>query len=75
MTMLIVFSISFIAGFAMVWSYRSGKKSNELDHVKSTLKKIGNVNEYAREEDIDAERQVRSAGDNPVGAPWLRNKQ
>ena len=59
-------------GLLSVWMYRQGKRSNELDRVENTLKKIGNINEFNRVEDEEAEKQVRSAGDNPVGMPWNR---
>lgn len=67
--------LSVFIGLLMVWMYRLGKKSNELDHAKTTLENIGNINEFERKEDIEADRQVGSAGDNPVGAPWLRDNK
>lgn len=73
MTMILILSV--FIGLLMVWMYRLGKKSNELDHAKTTLENIGNINEFERKEDIEADRQVDSAGDNPVGAPWLRDNK
>jgi len=67
--------LSVFIGLLMMWMYRLGKKSNELDHAKTTLENIGNINEFERKEDIEADRQVHSAGDNPVGAPWLRDNK
>ena len=67
--------LSVFIGLLMMWMYRLGKKSNELDHAKTTLENIGNINEFERKEDIEADRQVDSAVDNPVGAPWLRDNK
>lgn len=54
------------------WIYKLGRKSSQLEAVEDSIEKVGNVNEFNRKEDIEAERQVRSAGDNPVSGSWLR---
>jgi len=69
---MIILSALAVVVLLVFWAYRQGKRSNELDRVESTLKKIGNINEFNRVEDEEAERQVRSAGDSPVGMPWNR---
>jgi len=69
---MIILSALAVVVLLVFWAYRQGKRSNELDRVESTLKKIGNINEFNRVEDEETERQIRSAGDNPVGMPWNR---
>jgi FtsZ-interacting cell division protein ZipA len=69
---MIILSALAIVALLVFWAYRQGKRSGRLDRAESTLKKIGNINEFNRVEDEEAEKQVRSAGDNPVGMPWHR---
>jgi hypothetical protein len=68
-TVLAVLAIS-----VMAWVFGLGKKVKELASLKRAVKKIRNINKFNRLEDEEAEKQVRSAGDNPVRSPWLRKK-
>ena len=70
MTLLTILAV-LITGL-LIWAYKVGKKSSQLAQARDSIRKVGNVNEFNRQEDIDAERHVRSAGDNPVGGPWNR---
>mgnify|MGYP003135499519 CR=1 FL=1 len=60
----------------VLWAVRVGQKSAEHSILKSTIKKLANINKFNRKEDEEVERQIKSAGDNPnpVSAPWLRRR-
>jgi hypothetical protein len=64
--------LALVAVAMLIWVYRLGKQTNELGHIKSTVRKIARINLWNRKEDAETERQVNNAGDNPVGGPWLR---
>jgi hypothetical protein len=70
-----ILAISFFALIGLLWwVYKLGRKSSQLEAVEDSIEKVGNVNEFNRKEDIEAERQVRNAGDNPVSGSWLRKE-
>jgi hypothetical protein len=58
----------------LIWAYKAGKKSSLFDQAKNSIRKSGEVNEFNRKEDKTVERQIGSAGDNPVRGPWLRDR-
>jgi|TARA_R110002167_G_scaffold163441_2_gene360342 hypothetical protein len=70
MTLLTILAVLLVG--VMFWVYKAGKKVSQFEQARDSIRKVGNVNEFNRQEDIDAERQVRNAGDNPVGGPWNR---
>ena len=70
MTLMTVLAL--VAVGMLIWVYRLGKQTNELGHIKSTVRKIAKINLFSRKEDEETNRQVNNAGDNPVRGPWLR---
>lgn len=69
MTLFTVLAIG--AGVLMLWMFGLGKKAQRLRHVKGVLKKLKKINQFDKKADEEAEKQVRSSGDNPVNAPWV----
>tara|TARA_Y100000588_G_C13927459_1_gene784212 strand:- start:259 stop:477 length:219 start_codon:yes stop_codon:yes gene_type:complete len=63
-----------ILGLVFAWVFGLGKKVKELGNLKRAVKKVRNINKVNRLEDEEAEKQVRSAGDNPVRSPWVRKR-
>ena len=72
MTLFTVLAILIVS--VLVWVFGLGKKVRELANLRRAVRKVGNINEFNRLEDEEAEKQVRSAGDNPVRSPWLRKR-
>ena len=72
MTLFTVLAV--LAVSVLVWVFGLGKKVRELVNLRRAVRKVGNINEFNRLEDEEAEKQVRSAGDNPVRSPWLRKR-
>lgn len=72
MTLFTVLAIG--AGVAMLWMFGLGKKVQKYRHVKGVLKKLKKINRFDKKADEEAEKQVKSSGDNPVGTPWMRKK-
>jgi hypothetical protein len=73
MTLLTVLAL--VAVGMLLWVYRLGKQTNELGHIKSTVRKIAKINLFNRKEDEETDRQVNNgpnAGGNPISGPWLR---
>ena len=72
MTLFTVLAVLVVS--VLVWVFGLGKKVRELVNLRRAVRKVGNINEFNRLEDEEAEKQVRSAGDNPVRSPWLRKR-
>ena len=61
----------------VLWAVRVGRKSAEHSILKGTIRKVGNINEFNRQEDEEVKRQVSNSGDNPnpIVSPWLRKRK
>ena len=69
MTLFTVLAIG--AGMVMLWMFGLGKKVQRFRQLKGVLAKINKINQFDKKADEEAEKQVRSSGDNPVNGPWV----
>jgi len=67
----VIIILAFFAACGFVF-YRIGRRLSDLESIEVTVKNISDINKHNRVEDEETERQVHSAGDNPVRGPWLR---
>jgi hypothetical protein len=70
MTTTIILIVMLGGGF--IWAYKVGRKSKDADRLDGHKKAMGNINEFNRQENKDADKHLANS---PVRGPWLRKRK
>ena len=72
MTLFVVIGLITLLGGGFYWAVKMGKKMQRLENFEVGKEKIGNVSEFNRKLDEETDKKIKSGGNDPVSAPWVR---